>query len=53
MLPLERSEKPRPNASPTASFPMALEESATSIHGVVSLGVPWRFPVDSVAPEDH
>ena len=49
----ERSEKPHPNASPTASFPMALEESATSIHGVVSLGVTWRWPVDSVVPEDH
>ena len=41
--PLERSERPHPNASPTASFPRALEESATSIHGVVSLGAPWRW----------
>ena len=50
---LERSEKPHPNASPIASFPKVLEESATSIHGVVSLGAPWRGFVDSVAPEDH
>ena len=49
----ERSEKSHPNASPTASFPRALEESATSIHGVVSLGAPWRWLVDSVVPEDH
>ena len=29
-LTLERSERPRPYASPTASFPMALDGSATS-----------------------
>ena len=32
---------------------MALEESATSTHGVVLLGVPWRWLVDIVVPEDH
>ena len=52
-LSLERSEKPHPNALPTASFPMVLEENATSTHGVDSLGAPWRWLVDNVGPEDH
>ena len=52
-LTLEHFEKPHPNASPTASSSMVLEENATSIHGVVSLGAPWRWLVDNVGPEDH
>ena len=53
MLSLAHSEKPHPNASPTVTFPMVLEENAKTNRGVVLLDAPWRWLVDNVGPEDH